>query len=263
MPTVSKRFIASAMISLVPDAVGADRDGGQLVQREHARVVARRDDRAARPPGVDPRQRGDERVDAAAGLAGVDPGARVGVAHAALRASATSAPAPDRRAIGGVGAQRAAALEHRDQPQREQRGDERRGRTGHHAARDLRRHAAPRQARALQRRGAEDHRQRDLAGDHVRVGAAEAQQARGRQRRSVARHAGRERERLRESDRERVERARLVALALFGRAVGERHRGGSGEQGDGHRAQDPPAAARSAARRGMRPAPPARTTAPG
>ena len=160
-----------------------------------------------------------------------------------LRAERDQRPAPSAGAVGGVGSQRAAALEHRDQPQRKQRGDERGRGARHHAARDLGRHAALREPHALEGGGAEDHRQRDLAGDDVRVGAPEAQQARRGQRRAVARDAGRERERLREADRERVERARLVAPALLRRAVGERHRGGSGEQRDA-----PPAPARPSRR---------------
>ena len=78
----------------------------------------------------------------------------------------------------------------------------------------LRRQAAAQQPRALQQRRAEDHRQRGVARQHACVLAREAARARGGERRAVARDAGHQRARLRETEREPVGGARVLAAAI-------------------------------------------------
>ena len=58
-------------------SVGADRDRRVVVERQHACVVTGAKDRAPRPAGVDPSQRGDQRPDAGRGGVRVHARARI------------------------------------------------------------------------------------------------------------------------------------------------------------------------------------------
>ena len=75
---------------------------------------------------------------------------------------------------------------------------------------------------ALQRGGADDHRQGDGPREHVGVLAGESAPARGGQGRAVARHAGSQRGGLGEPEREPIGGAGFTARATLRPAVGER-----------------------------------------
>ena len=168
-------------------------------------------------------------------------------AAGARRRSAAS----DRRqrgSVGGVRQQGSTALEHRDQAQRDERGAERRAGAGHHCPHDAGRKVTLGEARALEGRRADDHGQGDLAGDDVGVAPLETAPARRRERRAVARDAGREGEGLGNADHERVADRRLSRAAPLRASVRNAPSRPSRRAARARPVRGSPGAARSAAR---------------
>ena len=118
--------------------------------------------------------------------------------------------------IRGVGPERAVALDQSDQPLRGEGRDEGGGDAERQRAPQLRRHPAAGEATALQRRRADDDRQRDRAREQVRLVAREAAPAGGGEGDAVAGDARRQRRRLGDPQGEAVSCRRLTAAALLG-----------------------------------------------
>ena len=151
--------------------------------------------------------------------------------------------------VGGVGPERAVALDQADQPL----GGEGRGEGGgdadRHRAAQLRRGAAAGQPRALQRRGADDDRQRDRAREQVRLVAGEAAPARrGEGRRRCGRRPGASAAAWATPSARPSAAAASPRPRSCGRVSATQHRGGAGEQADRRSPAARPAAARSGAR---------------
>ena len=175
MPTVSSRSVCSASTSLEPTPSVDIAMPSVVADPQDARVVPGAHDRARRAPELDLRSTPTSASTAAVGLVGVDAGGGVRVAHrrrcshVATRAAWRDDRA-ERHAVGGVRAQRAVALDLTDQPAEPSVETNDAPMPTASAARSCRAEGRGAARRApFSSAGADDHRQRDVARERVRL----------------------------------------------------------------------------------------------